>query len=200
MQFIRFLSLAAAAGVALLASGCASEDIVTALPKDPAERSLEKAVAAPVAHKLAPGDRVRVTVYDLTAQITENTIDETGTLAVPPLKPLDVKGMAPRDAAERIAMAFAESGLFRNAPVTVDVISYGRIYLLGEVTKPGEYDYRPGMSLFAAVATAGGHTYRANRGHVFIRRANEAIETEYECRSDLAIHPGDVIRIPEWRL
>jgi protein involved in polysaccharide export with SLBB domain len=56
------------------------------------------------------------------------------------------------------------------------------------------------MSLFAAVATAGGYTYRANRERVFIRRAREAIETEYELESDIAILPGDVIRIPDLHL
>jgi polysaccharide export outer membrane protein len=56
------------------------------------------------------------------------------------------------------------------------------------------------MSLFAAVASAGGYTYRANRERVYIRRANEAIETEYDLDSDIAIMPGDVIRIPELHL
>jgi polysaccharide export outer membrane protein len=56
------------------------------------------------------------------------------------------------------------------------------------------------MSLFAALASAGGHTYRANRARVFIRRATDTIETEYELTSDLVIWSGDVIRVPEVHL
>ncbi|NOT40060.1 MAG: hypothetical protein HOP13_06180 [Alphaproteobacteria bacterium] len=200
MPFIKPLSFAFALSVLIFVSGCASEQFVAAQPKDPDERALAKAAASLTVHKLAPGDRVRVTIFDLTAQTSEHTISETGMLTVPPLKPMDVNGVVAHDAARALAKSYVEAGLFRNAPVTVDIISYGRFYVLGEVTKPGEFDYRPGMSLFAAVATAGGHTYRANKGRVFIRRASDPIETEYEYTSDLAIMPGDVIRVPEWRL
>jgi polysaccharide export outer membrane protein len=105
--------------------------------------------------------------------------------------------MTAKEAGATISRALTAAGFYQKADVTVDVLAYGKFYVLGEVEDPGEFTYRPGMSLFAAIASAGGHTYRANRTRVFIRRTTETIETEYELTSDLAIGPGDVIRVPE---
>jgi polysaccharide export outer membrane protein len=65
------------------------------------------------------------------------------------------------------------------------------------VTRPGEFVYKPGMSLLAAVAAAGGYTYRADKSRVFIRRSGDALETVYDLNADLIVLPGDVVRVPE---
>jgi protein involved in polysaccharide export with SLBB domain len=202
MQFIKCLGKRAAFLIAACAilTACIDDPIETVRPKDSGERSLTAASTAAVAHPLKAGDRVRVTVFDLTAETSEHTVDETGALTIPPIGPIPVGGMVAKEAALLITNSYVKAGLYRNARVTVDVLSYGHFYVLGEVTKPGEFEFRPGMSLFAAVATAGGYTYRANTGRVFIRRENETLETAYELKADVAIMPGDVIRVPEIRL
>jgi polysaccharide export outer membrane protein len=186
--------------VSLGVGACSSDRLVSVHPKDPAERALGGDRLSPSAYRLAVGDRIRVTVFDLAAEASEYTIDQTGAIAVPALEPLVVTQMTTKDAAGAISKAFVRAGLYRNARISVDVTSFGPFYVLGEVGKAGEFTYRPGMSLFAAVALAGGHTYRANRERVFIRKATDTIETEYELTSDIAILPGDVVRVPEIQL
>ncbi len=192
------------AGVLLAVSfglvGCAGDSIVSVAPKDPTERALTNNHFESTAYRLTTGDRLRVTVFDLAAEINEYTIDDTGTIAVHALQPVPVKGLTTHQAAVAISKAFAKANLYRQARVSVDVVSFGPFYVMGEIAKPGEFAYRPGMSLFAAVALAGGHTYRANKRHVFIRRAGDSVETEYDLTSDIAVLPGDVIRIPELQL
>lgn len=201
MKFVRFRIVPAVAllVVGLGAGACSSDRLVSVQPKDPAERSLNEHLSAS-SYRLTTGDRVRLTVFDLAAEISEYTIDEAGAIAVPALEPVVVTQMTTKEAAGAISKAFAQAGLYRNARVSIDIVSFGPFYVLGEITKPGEFAYRPGMSLFAAVALAGGHTYRADRGSVFIRRAADTLETEYELTSDIAILPGDVVRIPELQL
>jgi len=181
-------------------AACSSDRLVSVQPKDPAERTLTSNHLGTAAYRLTAGDRLRVTVFDIAAEITEYTVDDTGAIAVHALKPVGVKGLSTREAAAAISNAFAKANLYRHARVSVDVVSFGPFYVMGEITKPGEFAYRPGMSLFAAVALAGGHTYRANKRHVFIRRAADSVETEYDLTSDIAILPGDVVRIPELEL
>ncbi|MEQ1863017.1 MAG: polysaccharide biosynthesis/export family protein [Micropepsaceae bacterium] len=180
-------------------SACADQ-MVSVRAADPSERSLTAERLSAAAYRLAAGDRVRVTVFDLAAESSEHTIDDTGAIAVPAIQPVAIKGGTTKEAAEAIANAFGKAGLYRNARVSVDILTYGPFYMLGEVAKPGEFGYRPGLSLFAAVAMAGGHTYRANKGRVYIRRATDPVETEYDLESDIAIMPGDVVRIPELQL
>ena len=181
-------------------SACVDDDFMSVPPKDPGERALGGPALTANGYRMTVGDHVRVTVFGTTPVTNEYTIDETGSIAVAPMGPLVVRETTATEAAALIAKSYTQAGLYRDPRVTVDLISYGPFYMLGEVSKPGEFQYRPGMSLFAAVATAGGYTSRANRERVLIRRANEPIETEYELTSDIAILPGDVIRIPDLHL
>lgn len=76
-------------------------------------------------------------------------------------------------------------------------VAKGAFYILGEVNRPGEYPYSDGLTVMNAVATAGGFTYRANRGRVFIQRQGSPQELSERLRPDTAIMPGDTIRIGE---
>jgi protein involved in polysaccharide export with SLBB domain len=202
MRLLRVAAARFAAAVVICSflAACAGDRIVTAPSKDHGDRALAHAIAATAEYRLAPGDQLRVTIFDVTTQTSEHTLDANGAVAVAPIQPLPVKQMTAKEAGTAISRALTEAGFYQKADVTVDVLAYGKFYVLGEVEDPGEFAYRPGMSLFAALASAGGHTYRANRTRVFIRRATDTIETEYELTSDLAIWSGDVIRVPEVRL
>lgn len=194
------LSVFAILALSVALSACSAERFGAVTPADPAERALGSNQFTPSAYHLTVGDRVRVTIFDLTAEASEYTVDDVGAIAVPALEPLVVKEMTTKEAAVVVSNALAKAGLYRSARVSVDVVSFGPFYMLGEVAKPGEFAYRPGMSLFAAVALAGGHTYRANRGRVYIRRSSAPLETEYDLSTDITILPGDVVRIPELQL
>jgi polysaccharide export outer membrane protein len=181
-------------------SACVDDSFMSVAPKDPGERALGGPAVSAAAYRMSIGDKVRVTVFGTTPLINEYTIDDTGSISIAPMGAIVVKDNTASEAAGVLAKRYAQAGLYRDPHITVDILTYGPFYMLGEVSKPGEFQYRPGMSLFAAVASAGGYTYRANRERVFIRRANEAIETEYNLESDIAIMPGDVIRVPDLHL
>jgi polysaccharide export outer membrane protein len=63
--------------------------------------------------------------------------------------------------------------------VSVQVVEYRPVYLNGDVSKPGEQIYRPGMTIRQAVAVAGGFDV------VKLRSSNPLVELA-ELRSDLA--------------
>ena len=79
----------------------------------------------------------------------------------------------------------------------MQVQKYRPFYILGEVTKPGEYPYTNGLTVLNAVATANGFTYRANTKKVMIKRANSNSEQELPLNSTTPVAPGDTIRIVE---
>jgi protein involved in polysaccharide export with SLBB domain len=76
-------------------------------------------------------------------------------------------------------------------------VAKGAFYILGEVNRPGEYPYSDGLTVRNAVATAGGFTYRANRGRVYIQRQGQPDEESTRLRPDTMVLPGDTIRIGE---
>jgi polysaccharide export outer membrane protein len=78
-------------------------------------------------------------------------------------------------------------------------MAYRPIFVLGEVAKPGQYAYAPGMTMLTAVAVAGGFTYRAIENYASVVRTtgNEADEGKITPRSFVA--PGDVVKVFERR-
>lgn len=201
MQFAKSITaILLTLALSMCLTACVDDDFMSVPPRDPGERALGGPALNTNAYRVTVGDHVRVTVYGTTPLANEYTIDDTGAVSIAPMGAIAIKGMTPTEAAQVIAKNYAQAGLYRDPRVTVELVSFGPFYVLGEVSKPGEFQYRPGMSLFAAVATAGGYTYRADHERVFIRRPTDAVETEYELTSDIAVMPGDVIRVPDLHL
>jgi polysaccharide export outer membrane protein len=72
------------------------------------------------------------------------------------------------------------------------------VYLHGEVGKPGEYEYRRGLTVEKAIVLAGGFTLRASRRKISVSRI---VEGENEPRKlkkvelYLPVEPGDIIDV-----
>ena len=194
MIFGRVFSVLA---LALVQVACAGERLQVQLPRDAGERLIASKGRGVADYRLMVGDKVRVTQYDVATETGDYTVDPAGAIVVPPLAPVAVAGRTPAEAARLIEKKFTEGGLLRAPRITLEVTAYGPIFVLGEVARPGEFVYKPGMSLLAAVAAAGGYTYRADKSRVFIRRSGDALETVYDLTADLVVMPGDVIRVPE---
>ena len=79
----------------------------------------------------------------------------------------------------------------------MEVTSFRPFYILGEVEKPGEYPYRPGLNIMSAIAVAGGNTYRASRSKVYIQRNGTGSFQEVPFGPAIQVYPGDIIKVPE---
>lgn len=147
-------------------------------------------------HRLAPGERLRVTTYGEAALTGEFAIGAGGELAFPLIGSIPAAGKTPRELSAALRTALAD-GFLSEPNVSVEVISYRPFYVLGEVNEPGEFPYQPGLTVLAAIARAQGFTYRARQTAVFLKRAGEAEEREVTLTSDLVVGPGDIVRIGE---
>ena len=197
MQAAVWGRVAGVLALVLVVAGCAGDRLQTMLPRAADERLITGAGPGALEYRLMVGDKVRVTQYDVATETNEYTIDPAGAIIVPPLAPVAVAGMTPDAAARLLEKRYVEGGLLRSPRITLEVTAYGPIFVLGEVVRPGEFSYKPGMSLLAAVAAAGGYSYRADKTRVFIRRSGDKLETVYELNADLVVMPGDVVRVPE---
>ena len=147
-------------------------------------------------YRLGSGDKVRVTTFGEEALTGEFFVGGSGKVAMPLVGELDAAGLTAREFQTRVETALKD-GYLRDPRVSVEVLTYRPFYILGEVTKPGEYPYTNGLTVLNAVATANGFTYRANKNKVFIKRADAAKEEEYPLTSNTQVAPGDTIRIGE---
>ena len=168
-----------------------------------AAQPLEAAPAQPVTttagvpvYKLAPDDKLKITVFGEAELTGEYLVGSDGNLSFPLIGMVPVSGLTLAELQALLTTRLGASYL-KEPKVSADVIGYRPFYILGEVSRAGQYPYRVGMTINAAVATAGGFTYRANRKRVVIQHFGDKNEQKVQLTSDLMISPGDTIRILE---
>jgi polysaccharide export outer membrane protein len=145
---------------------------------------------------LQPGDKIKVTVFGEDRLSGEYEIDSAGFVSLPLAGTLKVGGLSKQQAERALANKF-RSEYLRDPKVTVDVTSFRPFYILGEVTKPGEYPFKNGLNVMSAIALAGGTTYRAKQSSVQIRHVGEAGFRDYPMAPNIPILPGDLIRLQQ---
>jgi protein involved in polysaccharide export with SLBB domain len=147
-------------------------------------------------YKLGSGDKVRIIVFGQTDLSGEFSLDGSGAISIPLIGKIDALNLTTAELEQAIATRLKD-GYLNDPRVSAQVLNFRPFFILGEVNKPGEYPYADGMTILKAVATAGGHTYRADQRRVFIKRAESGKEEAVPVTSNTPVHPGDTIRIPE---
>lgn len=147
------------------------------------------------AYQLGGGDRVRLIVFGERDLSGEYVVDSIGQIAVPLIGEVRVIGLTIRQAEAAVAKILRDGGYLNDPRVSIEVLNFRPFYILGEVMKPSEYPYVSGLTVFNAVATAGGFTPLADQTRVFIKRAGVDREEEVRLSATVAVQPGDTVRI-----
>ena len=148
-------------------------------------------------YRLGAGDQLRIIVFNETDLTGQFVVGSQGTISYPLVGEVHASGLTLAEFST--ALQEQLSHYLRAPNVSVEVANYRPFFILGEVQRPGTYPYSANLTVFNAVATAGGFTYRANDSRVFIKHANEARERAYRLTSVTPVLPGDTIRIGERR-
>ena len=147
-------------------------------------------------YRLGAGDKLRVIVFGEPSLSGEFEVSGSGMVALPLVGQIKALGLSTSEFQNGFAAALRD-GYIKDPRVSVEVLNYRPFYILGEVTKPGEYPYSNGLTVMKAVATANGFTYRADTRKVFIKRANENTEQQITLDAGTLVLPGDIIRVKE---
>lgn len=116
---------------------------------------------------LGPQDKVRLKIYEWRASRDvifewkalndDFVVGADGTLFLPFVGQIRAQGTAPGDLARSIGNSLMHNmGLGRPPDVAVEIVQFRPFYIVGHVTKPGEFPYRPGLTVLQALGIAGG--------------------------------------------
>ncbi len=165
-----------------------------------------RAVGAPGsddAYTLVPGDTIEILVLgepDLSRTVT---IKPDGSIALPLIGEIRAGGRTTSQLAGELVRRYAR--YLKTPSITVAVREFGgRIYILGQVNRPGEYQVRPGAGVLELLASAGGPTNRADLAKAtIIRGKTETIQLNLleafakNKNPDVKLQSGDVLYVPE---
>lgn len=169
-----------------------------------AQAGVRAAPASQDVYLLGPGDTIEVSIFgepDLTRTVT---VKPDGTISLPLIGEVKAAGKTTSQLVAELATLYRK---YLRAPVISVVIRefrVDRIYILGQINRPGEYQVRPGMGILEILASAGGPTTRADLTKaVIIRGRTEALQLNLleafakNKSPDVKLLPGDVLFIPE---
>lgn len=156
---------------------------------------------------LGPGDILEIRVYreqDLSGIFQ---VSPEGTIDYPLLGTVKVEGLTSSKVAATIREGLAK-GYLANPFVTVTIkeLNSKKIYVLGQVMKPGTFLFQEGMSVIQAISLAGGFTKMARPNAVVVTRteggkeirtiipANDIAEGK---EKNFYLKPGDIVFVPE---
>jgi protein involved in polysaccharide export with SLBB domain len=149
--------------------------------------------AGAAGYRLGPRDQLQVTIFRQPDMSGQFTIDGEGFLALPLVGEFKAGGLTTRELENQIEDRLKQDQFLVNPQVSIQLQTYRSFYVLGEVSNPGSYEFRDGMTVTNGVALAGGYTYRANQGDASIERDGCA----FPARVDTLVQPGDIITVPE---
>ena len=159
---------------------------------------------------LRPEDTVMVKVYQESDLDTEVKVNSKGMVSLPLLGDVSVLGRTAEEAGKAIQELY-EADYLVNPKVTLTVTQRAkrRFTVLGQVTRPGVYEFPPeeGLNLLQALAMAGGYTRMASPSKIALQRVEqgqprvlkldaERMAKEKDTKA-VEIRPDDVISVPE---
>ena len=167
------------------------------------------------AQALQPGDVVTISVYQDPKLDRQVLIGPTGMISFPLAGQIKAGGLTP-DALANVIKSRLRGKFTEEPDVTVSLVSAKiieedlkpKIFITGEVLRPGPFVMRTKLDLMQAIAVAGGFSPFAAKKRIQIRRKINGVESLFVFNYDdffsgrnfddnIILHEGDVIIVPE---
>ena len=139
---------------------------VQGLPPDPGDSGT---------YRLAPGDVIKVQVFQVDELSSEERVSEDGEIVMPLIGPVPVGGMTPKAAEAHIASILGKDYL-QNPQVDIYVTESAnqQITVMGSVNKPGVFPVAGRTTLLQAIALAEGTDRVAKEDEVVVFRPDSS--------------------------
>jgi polysaccharide export outer membrane protein len=146
-------------------------------------------------YRLGSGDQLRIITFGEDQLTGEFRVDDQGAIALPLIGTVPAAGQTTQELNNRIAQMLRKNDLMRDPRLSIEVIAYRPVFVLGEVARPGQYPFQPGMTMLTVVAVAGGFTYRGVEDYAGVVRLTDKKPIEGKIYPSSFIAPNDVIQV-----
>jgi len=158
-------------------------------------------------YKIGPQDVIRIDVWkepDISRTIP---VRPDGKISVPLLNDVQASGLTAMQLGASLREGLSKYLTNPQVTVTVTEINSRRVYLTGEVNRPGALPLLPNMTVLQALSSAGGFTQFAKLKSIYIMRTENGKQVKHPfnykevvkgnlSEQNILLQPGDVIVIP----
>lgn len=155
-----------------------------------------------------PGDTLSVSVWkepDLSGPVL---VRPDGTFSIPLVGQIDARGKTVTELQQVIAQRLHRYIADPVVTVSVQDVKGNKVYVIGQVTKPGEFVVNPRVDVMQALSMAGGTTPFASLNNIVILRRTESgqqqaipfrykdVASGHDLQQDITLQAGDVVVVP----
>jgi polysaccharide export outer membrane protein len=155
---------------------------------------------------LGPGDLVDVRVYQEPDHSGVWAVSPEGTIDYPLCGKIHLAGLTSGTAADALRECLTR--YLRHPDVSVAIREYNskKVFVFGEVQKPGTFTYVEGMTVIEAITMAGGLTKLASPNGTHVARQQEGQQQKIRVpvkdirdgkEKNFSLQPGDIVFVPE---
>ena len=165
-------------------------------------------VPTPADYVIGPDDLLTVVYWRDKELSGDVAVRPDGKISLPLLNDIQAAGLTPEQL--RVAVTAAAGKFLEEPSVTVVVrqINSRRVYITGQVGKPGPYNLSGPMTVLQLIATAGGVLEYADTKNIVVMRTENGKPASYafnykdvikrkNLKQNIELRPGDTVIVPD---
>lgn len=153
---------------------------------------------------IGPGDRVVVTVWGSLDGTFELEVNRSGEVTLPKVGVVKVAGQRFEQLPSLFSSALSRNFRDFQLNVTMGKLRLIKVYVVGEVAAPGDYNVSSLSTVLNALAAAGGPNKNGSLRNIKINRGGKLVETvdlydfflKGDKAKDIRLQPGDTVLVP----
>ncbi len=156
---------------------------------------------------IGPEDMLDISVWkepDISRMVP---VRPDGKISLPLLHDVQAAGLTPKQLGVLVTESLKKYLTDPQVTVIVTAINSRRIYILGEVARPGAYALLPDMTVLQALSSAGGFTTFANTKRIYVLRTENGKQVKYffnykqvvagvQTQQNIVLQSGDTVVVP----
>ncbi|MFN3967010.1 MAG: SLBB domain-containing protein [Endomicrobiia bacterium] len=158
-------------------------------------------------YKIEEGDVLNIFVQPANELSRETIVLQDGTIDFPLIGNIKAKGLTAKQLSKVIEDGLSLYVTRPSVSVSIKYFSRRQVFVMGEVVRPGAYEYRENFRLFDLITTAGGFTQLAGTKNIKVHRGEphsrktininlDEILRSGDLSKDFVLEPGDIVEVP----
>jgi polysaccharide export outer membrane protein len=171
------------------------------------EAVIEKKSPPSSDYKIGPDDVLTIVFWEEKDLSTEVVVRPDGNISLPLLNDLRAAGFTPEQLRLRIVEEARQYVAEPSATVVVKQVNSRKVFIMGQVQKPGAYPLTGPTTVVQLIATAGGLADFASIKNILVMRSENGRQTPYRVNykqildlknlsQDIELKPGDTVIVP----
>jgi polysaccharide biosynthesis/export protein len=160
-------------------------------------------------YRIQPGDQLDIKFYFSPELNEQLTVRPDGKISLQLVRDVDAAGLTPNELTDRLTKLFQKDLIKPEIAVIVRSFSGYRVFVDGEINKPGLITFVGAMTVTQALSQAGGVRDTANSGSVVLIRREpgakplimtvnvDKVFDGTDLSEDIPLQPSDIVYVPK---